>query len=765
MSTPNEKILQLENKLNVLTDISLNYNRELADIKSSIKELKTNLKNEHLTNKNLKEELSRKNKKISILEKSPDDTNFKEIIKKNSLIDKFNEEFQQKTYRKPFNFDIDLEKFIGENLINKIGIGIIILGVILGFKFAINKNLISPIFKITLGYLSGAILLGISLKLKQKLKDYSAVLLGGAMTILYFVSYAAYSLYHVIPLSLTFILMLLITIFTVIAALNYKNQIIAILGMVGAYAVPFLANSGQSNDLLFIIYLTVVNIGLMVLAFKTYWKLVYYLSFGFTWIIFNTWYGSHYLTIYHFTYTFVFLHIFFFIFYITFLAYKLIKKEAFEFADIFLILINASVFYSQGFNMLSNHPKGVYFTGIFTLANAIIHFIPSLLIYKNKKSDQNLFYLLIFLVIAFITVTIGVELNAQWHCILWSIEAFALFWIGRTKNIKFYERMSYPLILLSSCMLLLGWTNYNPENFTIFLNQHFLKFIIYISCIIGISYTLQKHQKQDDLWNSLIIGSLLIISIYFTFTTEIITFWKNITINLNLNWYDKTIESYIAISLIIFSILYGSVGYFISLKIKNPLLSVFSIAIIVIALISQYTIGENELGNLRFNYFHQNFNNQISSESITIFIRYIVYGIVLFSLWIGNLFIKKYKHLNYSNIIYDYFLHFSLIVLLSSEIINLTTLANHSQKYNLSIVWGLYALGLITYGILKAKQHIRIGSIALLAITLLKLFLFDITHIDGLTKTFLFILIGIILLIISFLYNKHKIKHLDETDI
>jgi len=49
----------------------------------------------------------------------------------------------------------NLEKFIGENLINKIGILITVIGVFIGTKYSIENNLISPLTRIILGYLVG----------------------------------------------------------------------------------------------------------------------------------------------------------------------------------------------------------------------------------------------------------------------------------------------------------------------------------------------------------------------------------------------------------------------------------------------------------------------------------------------------------------------------------------------------------------------------------------------------------------------------------
>jgi uncharacterized membrane protein len=135
---------------------------------------------------------------------------------------------------------ISLEELIGENLISKIGIIILILGVGIGAKYAIDHQLISPLTRIIMGYMVGLGLLGFAIKLKNNYDNFSAVLLSGAMAIMYFITFAAYSFFALIPQSVTFGLMVVFTIFTVIASLSYNKQVIAHIGLVGAYAVPFL---------------------------------------------------------------------------------------------------------------------------------------------------------------------------------------------------------------------------------------------------------------------------------------------------------------------------------------------------------------------------------------------------------------------------------------------------------------------------------------------------------------------------------------------
>ncbi len=57
----------------------------------------------------------------------------------------------------------------------------------------------------------------------------------------------------------------------------------------------------------------------------------------------------------------------------------------------------------------------------------------------------------------FITIAIPVQLDGNWVTLLWAGEAALLFWLGRTKSIPVYEKLSYPLMLLAGVSLVQDW--------------------------------------------------------------------------------------------------------------------------------------------------------------------------------------------------------------------------------------------------------------------------------------------------------------------
>lgn len=689
----------------------------------------------------------------------------------------------------------NFEKWIGENLTGKIGIAITVIGVAIGAKYAIDNQLISPLTRIILGYLVGIALFGFAVKLKEKYENFSAVLLSGAMAILYFITYAAYSFYNLIPQAVAFALMVVFTSFTVIAAIKYNRQIIAQFGLVGAYAVPFLLSDGSGKVSVLFSYMAIINGGILFIAFKRYWKPLYYSSFVLTWLIFSAWYVLSYEPV-NFGLAITFLTIFFLTFYITFLAYKLLQKEKFAGGDISLLLTNSFIFFGFGYNLLSFHYIGEQLLGLFSLGNAIVHFVVGVVIFRRKLADRNLFYFISGLVLVFITITIPVQLDGNWVTLLWAGEAALLFWIGRTKNVPVYERLSLPLMILAFFSLVQDWnTGYNsyiPTNpqtkVTPLFNIYFLTSGLFIAAFGWITrvnsrtkYVNVQERKgfQKGIFNimSFIIPAILLLSVYFAFRLEIASYWDQLEAGSALTISDGTGSSRYLLNedlgrfkniwIINYSLLFAALLSMVSLwKIRTRRSGLLCLALIVVAIIVFLSDGLLTLNELRESYLENSGSQYYKKSSFSLGIRYIAFAFAAFALFWGYTLVKQDNLKRYFRIGFDFLLHLVILWVFSSELIHWMDISGSTQTYKLglSILWGLYALFLIALGITGRKKHLRIGAIVLFSVTLVKLFFYDIRHLDTISKTIVLVALGVLLLVVSFLYNKYKHVIFDEIE-
>lgn len=683
-----------------------------------------------------------------------------------------------------------IEKFVGENLLNKIGIIITVIGVAIGAKYSIENDLISPLTRIILGYLTAIALLGFGIKLKKNYESYSAVLVSGAIVILYFITFFAYTFYDLIPQIFAFVLMVVFTIFTIVAAISYNRQIIAHLGLVGAYAVPFLLSNDSGRVEILFSYIAIINIGILITAFKKYWKSLYYFAFIFTWLIFASWFIFEYNADSDFTVALSFLSLFFIIFYITFLAYKMVKKEAYGVSDIIMLLANSFIFYAFGYAIISSTESGGDFLGIFTLSNAIIHFIVAALIYKQSLGDKSLFYLASGLVLVFITITIPVQLDGNWVTLLWAGLAALLFWLGRTKAITVYENLSYPLMFLAFFSLLQDWSytyNYYYFNSEVqtqlpLLNINFLTSLLFIAAFAFIVFISKKMiytsaLKEGGFWRktlSFSIPAILILVIYFAFRLEIESYFSWLLQDSELKFgdsssYSNTIKDYDLndfknIWIVNYTLLFVTLlAWFNTKFIKNSVLQKVTLGLTVVSIFMFLVHGLYSFSELRESYLNP--SQYYDSGIIYIVIRYISFVFLALALYMCYRYTKLSGIKRSLKTAYDLLLHVSIVWVLSSELIHWMDMVNSEQSYKLglSILWGLYSFILIAFGIWKNKKYLRIGGIGLFGITLIKLFFYDIVHLNTISKTIVFVSLGILLLVISFLYNKYKHLIIDDT--
>ncbi|MEM7185932.1 MAG: DUF2339 domain-containing protein [Bacteroidota bacterium] len=686
----------------------------------------------------------------------------------------------------------DLEKFIGENLINKIGIVITVIGVAIGAKYSIDNDLISPLTRIILGYVAGLGLLGIGLRLRKNYENYSAVLVSGAMAIMYFITFSAFNFYDLIPQWLAFSLMFVFTAFTVIAALSYNRQLIAHIGLVGAYAVPFLLSDETGQAIVLFTYMAIINVGVLVISFKKYWKALYYVAFFLTWIIYGTWFAFDYAANEQFKLGFTFLSVFFAIFYITFLAYKLRKKEPLDVFDIFFIVFNSFIYYGIGYLLLDGNETGTELLGVFTLGNAVLHFVVTAILYRRKKSNLNLFYMVAGLVLVFLTIAIPVQLDGNWVTLLWAFEAALLFWLGRTKGIGTYEWISYILMVLAFFSLIHDWIEaydsyrfiYREETLSPFMNVHFLTSMLVVAAISLVIYIANRYQDTSGLGKknvlrlifSFLIPAGLILTLYFGIRFEIMSYFNQlygaseVSLPSESTYYqpsvrDDDLRKYRIIWILNYTLLFLSVLAFVNAKkIKNTVLGYISFGLNLFAILVFLTQGLLVLSNLRESYLEQTMAEYFHRGSFNITIRYISLVFLVLIMMVSYQFVIKNIKNAVLKRLFNLILHIIVVWVLSSELLHWLDIAenNSAYKLGLSILWGVYSLFLIVLGIWKNKQHLRIGAIVLFGITLLKLFFYDIAHLNTLSKTIVFVSLGVLLLLISFLYNKYKNKMLND---
>ncbi len=80
--------------------------------------------------------------------------------------------------------------------------------------------------------------------------------------------------------------------------------------------------------------------------------------------------------------------------------------------------------------------------------------------------------------------------------------------------------------------------------------------------------------------------------------------------------------------------------------------------------------------------------------------------------------------------------------------------ASNAETYTYSVVWLLFGLALLFFGTLKKDKMIRLASLAIMLVTVGKVFLYDASELEGLFRVFSFFGLGLCLLGLSWFYTR-----------
>jgi len=379
------------------------------------------------------------------------------------------------------------ENFIGLKLIHLIGIVVLVIGLSIGVKYAIDRNLISEIMRIILAYGAGAILFILSFRLKAKYEGFSAILLSGAMATLYFTTYGAFVYYHMMPFTAAFGIMVGLTFFTTYQSKVYNRQEIALLGLVGAYAIPFLVSQNSDRADLFFLYISLINLGVAFLAVKKQWKWVSRAAQSITWVLFIGWAATRAEGVMMGIGT-IYLIWFFLLFAVMALSQKLYYRKALLLNEIYQLVTNniacfvaAVMLYSYSFEETETATINFIFFLFNMLQALVLHFY-----WKEHQASRMIGSFALVLFILFIAT--------KWEgltvTLLWLLTAVSLFVWGVMKRSS-PARMAAIILIGTTLLKLLV-----IDTITFTTVQKVISYIVLGILLLIVSFLYQKYRQK-----------------------------------------------------------------------------------------------------------------------------------------------------------------------------------------------------------------------------------------------------------------------------
>ena len=663
----------------------------------------------------------------------------------------------------------DLEKFIGENLISKIGIGVLVLAIGFFVNYAIDQNWIGEVGRVAIGILCGGILIALAHRLRNSYKNFSSILAGGGLAVFYFTITLAFQQFQLFSQTTAFVIMIVITAFAVALSLLYNKQELAIIALVGGFLAPFLVSNGNDNYKALFTYLIILNAGLLVIAYNKAWRILNLLSFIFTVILFGPWilllrYDEPGVT---YKNGFLFATAFYLLFFIINIAHNIKEKKKFIASDFGILLANTSLYFAAGIYCLTQM-NATEFRGLFSALMGVFNLAVSYFLFRKQKADVNILYLLIGITLTFISITAPIQFHGNYITLFWASEGVLLYWLFTKSRISIIQYASLLVWVLMVISLMMDWMQLYIDNnsaVTIIANKGFIT-TVFAAIATYLLFVLRNKEEQN---NNTPVASVIPGKNVFRVAAIILLFAAGaFEINYQFNYYYPDADFNI-LYLLLYTLVFINILTFITQKVKQLQLSWQLVAGMLAVSMALYFLSIPQTIAIQRTILEAHKN---SGHFLAHWVGAIFTGLVLYRLI--QLFRIKKAELKESLSFFAWILCAAVVLCFSVEFYflsntvfyaannPLSNIENIYIKTGLPILWGLCSFAFMWLGMHFKYRSLRIISLSLFTLTLLKLFIFDISNIPAGGKIAAFFCLGVLLLVVSFMYQRLKKIIIDD---
>jgi uncharacterized membrane protein len=410
--------------------------------------------------------------------------------------------------------------------------------------------------------------------------------------------------------------------------------------------------------------------------------------------------------------------------------------------------------------ILQQWNNGAY-QGLFTAALGVVNFGMAWFFFRRKQMDRNFIYLLIGLTITFISLAAPVQLKGNSITLFWAAEAVVLFWLFQRSRIILIKIFSLLVLAVMFVSLLMDWEQvyFYGNSLPVILNRGFVTDIVVASSLF-LFYGLMRKEADSyflsKMTNQSVRRFLLSSGIVLLFITGALESWFQFSHQFpNTNVY--------VLYLGLYTFLFANVLLLLIKRGVNFRLTITSLCIVV------YLLSMRSSYDITFDMLHSGLGK---AHFWAHWIADILFAKLLVDL---ALFAKNnISELRKEEAFFNWFLSIAFVLFLSMEMYLLVLWVNGAgaadwdywqnlyAKAGLSITWGICAFVMMWLGMRFNNKILRIISLTLIMATLAKLFLNDIRNIPAGGKIAAFILLGVLLLIISFMYQRLKKIIIDD---
>lgn len=385
------------------------------------------------------------------------------------------------------------ETQIGIGWLGKIGIIAIAIGIAYFLQYSINTSVfnIGPVGRVVIGLLAGLAMLGFGEFFNTRYPQWSREFTGGGLGLLYFSFFTACNSDRIIPFGIGLVLMSLVTMTCGWFSIRYKTKVIATFGLIGGYLTPWLIGFDIPNYNRMLIYVLLLNIGVLFFAYFQRWRVLNAIA-----LVVTLLYSSVSLSHLSFPIALSYILIFFALFVSLAIIYNLSKLEKTSTEDLLILIFNPLIMMGQVYALFYKYNYDNYL-GLISIVFALLYLLLAYYSLSRNREDKYLTYSLTGVCAAFVALAIALQLEAGWITIAWTMQFIAMLWIGL--HLRQYGTRVYALIVGLLAVLRLWFVDIIQSS-----NDYDLKFFnarfligLFVIIMIYVGAYLYKHYKAE----------------------------------------------------------------------------------------------------------------------------------------------------------------------------------------------------------------------------------------------------------------------------
>lgn len=367
--------------------------------------------------------------------------------------------------------------FTEGNVPVKVGVLVLFGGVGALLKYAIDQEWISFPIELRLAGIAAAALVGLvfAWRKRDSHRAFALSLQGGAIGVLMMTVFAAFRLYSLLNMPITFGLLVILVVGIGVLAVLQNSLALAFLGIVGGFLTPILVSTGSGNHVALFSYYGLLNAAILGIAWVKPWRVLNLAGFAFTFGIGTAWGVLKYQPEF-FSSTEPFL-ILFFLFYLAIPVLYALRQpsERRGLVDGTLVFGTPLLAFPLQVGLLQGDKMQLAYSALIA---ALIYAVLAWLLLK-KWALKLLGESHAILALGFATLAVPLAFSARSTACAWALEGVALVWLGLRQQRRIQHWIGYLLQLLAGGAYLWSamWYSYNPNDLAI-LNGDFLSTLL-----------------------------------------------------------------------------------------------------------------------------------------------------------------------------------------------------------------------------------------------------------------------------------------------